>query len=132
MPGMSELVGGAATRPRWIGLVGTDLMLRSRVVAALGGIPLQRVGAVADVPVDGTVDAPCVFVDLNSHPEQGLNTISDLRAAFPAAELIGFCSHQDREMRQQAMAAGADRVITNGTLQAEVLRWVTRDGETDA
>ena len=132
MPGMSELVGGPATRPRWIGLVGTDLMLRSRVVAALGTIPLQRVSGVADVPTGQVDEGACVLVDLNTSPEQGIATISNLRAAHPTVELIGFCSHQDRELRQQAMAAGANRVITNGTLQAEVRRWVTRDGEPDA
>jgi DNA-binding NarL/FixJ family response regulator len=97
--------------------VGPDLLLGSRLdapVRAAGG-ELVRGGPDA---VDG-IDT--VFVDLNA-PE-GLEAIAELRRRG-AATLVGFCRHTDAEMRRQAMAAGADQVITNGALEAAALRIV--------
>ena len=63
-----------------------------------------------------------VFVDLNSAIDARLALIARLRGEHPHLEIVGFCSHAERDLRRLARASGATRVINNGALQAVALR----------
>ncbi|MHB8719004.1 MAG: response regulator [Candidatus Dormibacteria bacterium] len=95
-------------------LVGSDLLLASRLRAALGGLRLVAGGA-------EVAAADLVFVDLNQHVEERLLVIRALRARG-TARIVGFCSHEARATRIAAMEAGADEVVTNGWLPAAAAR----------
>lgn len=96
-------------------LVGSDLLVASRLRAALRGAVTQ-VADTATVP-----QAPVVFVDLNEHIERRLDVIRALHAAGQA-HIIGFCRHEDRATRVAGKQAGAEEVVTNGYLPETALR----------
>jgi len=103
---------------RSVALVSDDLMFASQLQAAM-----QRAGgSFALVVGDRMPVADAIFVDLNSDLERRLELIAALRHARPAAEIVGFCHHAERELRRRALAAGATRVINNGALQVVALR----------
>ena len=101
-----------------VALVSGDLLFASRLRATLGSsVPLTVVRG-GTVPVADTV-----FVDLNDDVEARLATIRELRARG-GTRVIGFCQHDQRELRIRAMAGGADQVVTNGALQQAAVRLV--------
>lgn len=97
-------------------LVSGDLLLGSRLRAALPHGSELLVARGNDVP-----SADTVFVDLNHEVEERLALIAQLRSRG-GARVIGFCQHDDRQVRIRAMAEGADEVVTNGALQQAARR----------
>ena len=54
--------------------------------------------------------------------EPRLALIQRLRAERPTLEIVGFSHHGDLDLRRRARAAGATRVVNNGSIQAVALR----------
>ena len=107
----------SVTRPTAAGLIGNDLLMRSRLQSALPGVALLT------APIEPDAGAPgCLFVDLNTDADTRVPAIARWRTAFPDLVIVGFCGHEEAETRRQAMAAGATRVVTNGGLAAEARR----------
>ena len=64
-----------------------------------------------------------VIVDLNSR-SQPIHTIEKVRAAQPNLPVIGFLSHVQRDLAEQAQAAGCSEVLPRSTFTqrlAEIL-----------
>jgi hypothetical protein len=98
------------TGPVAVALLGSDLLLASRLRAALGplGISLTQVTADPLPPA-----ARVLFVDLNQEPDRQIEAISRLLARSPGTLVVGFCDHEEKEVRRRAMAAGARQVVAN-------------------
>ena len=105
----------AMDRPR-VALVSGDLLLGSRLRAALAGSAEVIVATGGDLPHAGIV-----FVDLNQDVEVRLALIAALHAR-EGTRVVGFCQHDQRDVRIRAMESGADQVVTNGSLQQAALR----------
>ena len=100
-----------------------DLMLRSRieaVAAALGGevtpaatLELARTRAAEIAP-------SVVFADLSDASFPAAATAETLRAAAPAARLIGFASHVDLKSLASARAAGFDLTLSRSEFTAQL------------
>ena len=101
-----------------VALVSSDLLLASRLRAALAGIATVSVVAGQEVP-----PAAVVFIDLNADADARIDLIAAL-SARGERRIIGFCQHDDRAVRVRAMERGADQVVTNGALQQAALRLV--------
>lgn len=100
-----------------VALVSGDLLLGSRLRAALAGTAAVRPArTVADIG-----DAATVFVDLNADGEARIELVAELHERGDV-RIVGFCQHDERDLRVRAMAAGADQVVTNGALQEAALR----------
>lgn len=50
-------------------------------------------------------------VDLNSSKVSPLESVRAIRQALPQLPILGFCSHVQTELQQQALAAGCTRVL---------------------
>lgn len=101
-----------------VALVSDDLMFASQLSTTMrraGGSAVQVAG-------DAVPDVDLVFVDLNTAVEPRLALIQRLRAERPALEIVGFSHHGDLGLRRRARAAGATRVVNNGSIQAVALR----------
>jgi DNA-binding NarL/FixJ family response regulator len=101
-----------------IALVSSDLLLASRLRAALAGVATLSVVAGDQVP-----PAAVVFIDLNADADSRIELIAALRARGER-RIIGFCQHDERAVRVRAMERGADQVVTNGALQQAAVRLV--------
>jgi DNA-binding NarL/FixJ family response regulator len=99
-------------------LVSGDLLLASRLRAALRDTAMVRLATGGDVP-----QAENVFVDLNADVDARIELIAALRARGNV-RIIGFCPHDARDVRIRAMERGADQVVTNGALQEAALRLI--------
>lgn len=100
-----------------VDLVSTDLLFASRLRAALAGHATVRL-------VNGSrvLAADTVFMDLNDDADTRIAMIPGLRAQRPGIRIVGFCGHDQRDLRVRAMEHGADQVVTNGALQQAALR----------
>jgi DNA-binding NarL/FixJ family response regulator len=105
---------------RSVALVGDDLMFASQLQAAMKKVR----GSCALVVGDQVPEVDCVFVDLNRDQDRRIELIARLRRERPRQEIVGFCHHEERELRRLALQVGADRVVNNGALQAMALRLV--------
>jgi len=101
-----------------VAVVSRDLLLASRLRAALAGVADVAVVAGGVVPA-----AEAVFIDLNEDAGPRIELIAALRARGQE-RIIGFCQHDERAVRIRAMEQGADQVVTNGALQEAALRLV--------
>ena len=103
------------------GLLGTDLLLASRLRQALRG---EGLGLVEATGGDLLPPLPVVFVDLNHEPESRVEAITQLRSRNPSATIVGFCDHGETNLMRRAKEAGADRVIANRNLAEAAVRLV--------
>ncbi|HVM39971.1 MAG TPA: hypothetical protein VM618_04220 [Acidimicrobiia bacterium] len=86
----------------------SDLMLRSKVQAAIPGARPIRDPAEA-------AGADAVVVDLGRHAD----AVAAVRAVSPAARIVAFASHVEREVLQRAEAEGADAVMPRSRFFAD-------------
>jgi DNA-binding NarL/FixJ family response regulator len=100
-----------------------DLMLRSRIetaAAALGG----EVTPAATLELASTraaeIAPSVVFADLSDASFPAAATAQALRAAAPAARLIGFASHVDLKSLASARAAGFDLTLSRSEFTAQL------------
>jgi DNA-binding NarL/FixJ family response regulator len=100
-------------------LLGTDLMLASRLRSALSGGGVGLIEATRD---DLLPPVRVLFVDLNHDAEDRLEAIARLRSRNPSATIVGFCSHEDKGLILRAVAAGADQAVANRYLPEAALR----------
>ena len=89
-----------------------DLIFRSKLetVATQVGTPLTMATDAARALRTGGQWSR-VFVDLNLSAGDPLAMIRDLRQAYPDMPIIGYCSHVQQGLQQQALAAGCTTVL---------------------
>jgi DNA-binding NarL/FixJ family response regulator len=109
---------GGMVSPGTVALVSDDLMFASRLITTMRAAG----GSAVLVTGDSFPDVTVLFVDLNSAIEARLALITRLRAERPDLEIVGFSHHGDLDMRRRARAAGATRVVNNGSIGAVALR----------
>jgi len=90
-----------------------DLMDRSRITAAAPGCTFVRT---TDELVAASDDADLVVVDLNRAGV--LDVLADVAARAPRT--IGFASHVERELLDDARAAGCDQVLARSAFFARI------------
>ena len=110
------MMGGMGS-PGTVALVSDDLMFASQLSTTM-----RRAGGNAVlVKGDAVPDVAVVFVDLNTAIEPRLALIERLRGERPELEIIGFSHHGELELRRRARAAGATRVVNNGSIGSVAL-----------
>ena len=115
---MSSTDGGS---PRRVGLLTQDLLVRSRVEAALVIGP-AKVETVAGDELDEEFDL--LLVDLNRNWEQRLSWLGRTAATWPAVEVICFGPHTEMaQLSSRARAAGATSCVANSHLAQTLQRW---------
>ncbi len=110
---------------RYLLVVTRDLMLQSRVLAAAraGQLPVRTIAA-----PPAPAGAALALVDCNEPGPAPLRAIEALRREHPDLRIVAVCAHVDRGRRAAALAAGADRCVTNAALVGVVGRSVTALG----
>jgi len=109
---------GGMVSPGTVALVSDDLMFASRLTTTMR----HAGGSAVMVAGDAVPDVALLFVDLNTATESRLALIARLRADRPDLEIVGFSNHLEIALRRRARAAGATRVVNNGSIEAVALR----------
>ncbi len=60
------------------------------------------------------------LVDLNGAGDEPLAVVRRLRAALSGVPIVGYCSHAQRELAEQALAAGCDEVLPRSQFVARL------------
>jgi DNA-binding NarL/FixJ family response regulator len=113
-------------RPFSAALLGTDILLASRLRSALSGGGAGLIEATRD---DLLPPVPLLFVDLNHDSDSRLAAIARLRSRNPSATIVAFCNHDEKDLIRRAVAAGTDEVIANRSLPDAALRLLGHPGE---
>ena len=79
-----------------------------------------RVQTCRRVPDSLETPPELILINLGSRPLNGVEKISECRAQFPQARLVGFCGHLEIEIRRAAKAQGIDKLLTNEQAMAEL------------
>lgn len=89
-----------------------DLIFRSKLEAAAAqlGVALTIAADAGAVPRNGQPWSRAL-IDLNLSRGDALAMIRDLRAAHPDLPVIGYCSHVQQDLQQQALEAGCAMVL---------------------
>jgi CheY-like chemotaxis protein len=109
---------GGMVSPGTVALVSDELMFACRLSTAMR----HAGGSAVMVAGDAVPDVAVLFVDLNTAVERRLALIGRLRGERPDLEIVGFSHHLEIELRRRARAAGANRVVNNGSIEAVALR----------
>jgi DNA-binding NarL/FixJ family response regulator len=104
-----------------VALLGTDVLLASRLRSALSGGGVGLIEATRD---DLLPPVPFLFVDLNHDLDTRIEAIARLRSRNPSATIVGFCNHDEKALMRRAVAAGADHAVANRSLPETALRLV--------
>jgi hypothetical protein len=97
-----------------IAFLGSDLIMFSKVAKVARELRCELVRG-------QTEGADLVFIDLNKGPDAVAQIPA---AALSGAQVVGFCGHEAKDVRQAAMIAGATLCVTNGTLAESARRLI--------
>jgi DNA-binding NarL/FixJ family response regulator len=88
-----------------------DLYFATRIAATAkaAGVELELVPSQRAVARLGETGVSLVLMDL--HHADSLTLIGELKRVAPAVPVVGFFSHVETALRDQALAAGADAVL---------------------
>ncbi|PIQ83403.1 MAG: hypothetical protein COV75_07690 [Candidatus Omnitrophica bacterium CG11_big_fil_rev_8_21_14_0_20_63_9] len=89
-----------------------DLIFRGKLEAAATqlGAPLT-LATDAGAALDNGQSWSRVLIDLNLSRADALAVIRALRAVHPGVPIVGYCSHVQQDLQQQALAAGCTAVL---------------------
>ena len=89
-----------------------DLLFRAKLEAAATqlGVSLTLAAGAGSVPGNGQ-PLSRVLIDLNLSRGDALAIIRTLRAAHPTIPVVGYCSHIQQDLQQQALEAGCTTVL---------------------
>ena len=90
-----------------------DLLFRAKLEAVAGqlGAPLK---VATGLPENGQAFSR-ILIDLNLSRGDALAIIRALKAAHPEIPLVGYCSHVQQDLQQQALEAGCTVVLPRST-----------------
>ena len=92
--------------------------------AAHLGVPLT-IAAEAD-PALGSGPWSRVLIDLNLSRGDALAMIRELRATHPGIPLVGYCSHVQQDLQQQALKAGCTTVLARSAFVQQLPELLSR------
>ena len=89
-----------------------DLIFRGKLEAAAAQlrVPLTLASDAGPALRNGEAWSR-VLIDLNLSSGDSLAMVRNLRAAHPAIPIIGYCSHVQEDLQQQALEAGCTKVL---------------------
>ncbi|MBI2104921.1 MAG: hypothetical protein HYT90_05005 [Candidatus Omnitrophica bacterium] len=88
-----------------------DLLFRGKLEAAAGQVGASlTIAADAEAAARGTEPPQRVLIDLNLRGD-ALAMVRNLRAAYPAVPVVGYCSHVQQDLQRQALEAGCTTVL---------------------
>ena len=87
-----------------------DLLFRGKVEAAAAQLGTPLTVAAGAVPQNGQAWSR-ILIDLNLSRGDALAIIRELRASHPGVPLVGYCSHVQQDLQQQALEAGCTMVL---------------------
>ncbi len=104
-----------------------DLFFSTKIVSAAAGLGIRliEVRDASQLETELAAITPdLVILDLNSRTCEPLQAIRRIRAEprFRETRLVGFLSHVQRELHEEALAAGCDSVVPRSRLSADLIR----------
>lgn len=115
-----------AESPRRVALVTDDLLLFTRLepLIAAAGATVVHVRSQAAVTALFDTDAPpqAIVLDLSARHLTPLDAISQLRERFPAAPILAFGPHTDRETLDAAARRGCAIVLPRSRAVRDLTR----------
>jgi DNA-binding NarL/FixJ family response regulator len=104
-----------------------DLLFRGKLEAAAAQlrVPLTIAADASSVPRNGQPWSR-VLIDLNLSRGDPLAMIRDLRAAHPGIPVVGYCSHVQQDLQQQAIEAGCTTVLARSAFVQQLPELLSR------
>jgi DNA-binding NarL/FixJ family response regulator len=100
-----------------------DLVFRSKLEAVA-----QQAGTTVVFGSAAPAPPARVLVDLNGGGDP-LGTVRALRAAYPSAPIVGYCSHIQQELQRDALAAGCTSVLPRSAFVQQLGKLITESGD---
>ncbi len=100
-----------------------DLFFRAKIdaVASVVGSEVEYASSLDAVAARISATHPSIiFTDLSDATFPALETLKKIRAAAPAARVIGFASHVDLKSLKAARAAGYDLTLSRSEFTAQL------------
>ncbi len=101
-----------------------DLIFGERIAVVARAIGVEATVQRGDEALPGgTVGEQRIsrcLVDLNGAGDEPLAVVRRLRAALPGVSMVGYCSHAQRELAEQALVAGCDEVLPRSQFVARL------------
>ena len=89
-----------------------DVLFRGKLEAAAAQLgTLLTIAADAGLALRAEEPWSRVLIDLNLSRGDSLAMVRDLRQAHPGIPVIGYCSHVQQDLQQQALEAGCTTVL---------------------
>ena len=104
-----------------------DLIFRGKLEAAAAqlGVPLTIATDESQALDDGQPWSRAL-IDLNLSRGDALAIVRHLRAAHPDIPLIGYCSHVQQDLKQQALEAGCTTVLPRSAFVQQLPELLSR------
>jgi DNA-binding NarL/FixJ family response regulator len=103
-----------------------DLFFATKIAstAKMSGVELELVPAARAVA--RMAQAPASLAILDLHAKDAMTLVSALKAAAPTVPVVGFFSHVEIAIRNQAIAAGADAALPRSLFVTKLAALLSR------
>ncbi len=103
-----------------------DLFFSTKIESAAAGLGIRLIEARDALQLEAALaetTPDLVILDLNSRTCEPLQAIRRIRAEprFRATRLLGFLSHVQKKLHQEALAAGCDAVVPRSRFSADLI-----------
>jgi CheY-like chemotaxis protein len=111
-----------------------DLFFTVKILesAKRAGMPVQFLKSEQDVIENARTKPVLIIIDLNCRCVDGVDLIRKLKAdgAFKGISVLGYISHVQGELKQQAQEAGCDMVLARSAFSQNLPQILKRHGGT--
>ena len=88
--------------------------ISSRLVAL--GLEVESLLPTSNGVLDKAAQSSLVLINLGFAGETAVELVRALRKGLPELPIIGYCGHEEKELRQAGVAAGATTVVPNSQI----------------
>lgn len=109
---MGDMLAESPGPRRYVLAVMSDLIFETKAAATAraAGVDVRTVRSLA-AALPLAADAGGIIVDMHLPQDAAVNVIRELRRLRPQVAILAFCSHVQKELLEQATAAGASEVL---------------------
>ena len=99
-------------------LVDDQLLFISQISSRLAvlGLEVESLLPSSNGVLDKAAQSSVVLINLGFAGEKALELVKTLRQGLPELPIIGYCGHEEKEMMQSGVAAGATTVVPNSQI----------------
>ncbi len=108
-------------------LIDDQLLFISQISSRLAalGLEVESLLPTSNGVLDKAAQSSLVLINLGFAGEKALELVRALRKGLPELPIVGYCGHEEKEIMQAGLAAGATAVVPNSQISLNLKKVIS-------